>query len=303
MNFSSSLLLLLLASSACFSSIACEGPEDIGGSILDVDEQPVDVAEDPEPVPEPIPEPQPDPIVEPTPVIEIQPPLPVVATEAPTSEEDNYVTPKPSHEIPIWNDMLDALIADTIAQHHDEIVPYHLEEQRVGFWRKIGPLNVTGEAGFTENTLDGLVNVVRLGDARLGKTKWGNIEMQLGLRVGPLELNTKAYARFLGIGPKISVQAGVTHADARAVLHFNHRTEEIAVKSFKVEELLGLRFKLTKAPGFVTPFVANQIIRGGLAVFTPAIRRAVTRVGGIFLDRLITDSEFVKDVMKQADKL
>lgn len=223
-----------------------------------------------------------------------------VATEI--GDADDVVV-GPTHSSEIFNKRLDEIIKNKIAEHHDEIVPYNLSDQRTGFWRKIGPLNMTGEAGFVDNKLYGLVNVMRLEDAYLGRTKWGNVEMSFGLRVGPLELTTRGFARFLGIGPRVAYKINVVQVDTTAVLHFNNRTDKVAVKSFKVSEILGLSFKITKAPGFVTPFVANQIINGGISVFKPLIKTAVTKTGGVLLERLIEDSDFVKDVMLEADMI
>ena len=213
------------------------------------------------------------------------------------------VTRVPVAADPRFNERLDQIIHQTIADRHDELVPYHIDDQRVAFWRKIGPINITGEAGFVHNELDGLVNVRRIGDAYLGRTKWGNAELSLSLRIGPIDLKTQAYARFLGIGPRIEVEVDVAHVDIHAVLHLSHHTEEIAVKDFNVDQLLGLRFRITRAPGFVTPFVANQIIRGGIHVFAPVIRTAATKAGRTILQEMITDSQFVKDVMHEADRV
>lgn len=209
----------------------------------------------------------------------------------------------PTHTSELFNDRLDQIIRETIGKHRSEIVPYNLQDQRTGFWRKIGPLNITGEAGFINNSLHGLVNVRRIEDAYLGKTKWGNVQMTLNLEIGPLDLQTVGYAKFMNIGPRVSYKISVVHVDLSAVLHFNHRTEEVAVKSFNVNDILGLSFKITRAPGFVTPFVANQIINGGITIFKPLIRTAVTRTGHIVLDRIINDSDFVKDVMLEAERM
>ena len=164
-------------------------------------------------------------------------------SKKPPSDIREDVTLAPPKPTKIFNDRLDEIIKETINRHHDEIVPYRLPNQTVGFWRKIGPVNVSGEAGFLNNELTGLMNVRRINDAKLGKTKWGNVEMSLDLDIGPIQVVTDGYAKFLGVGPRVKYQVSVIHVTASSVLHMNHITNQVAVKSFKVGEILGLDFK------------------------------------------------------------
>lgn len=234
------------------------------------------------------------------PAVTVDPEAEPDVPEEELAEED--MTVAPPRPAPTFNERIDEIIRDSIQKHHPELVPYKMQDQKIGFWRKIGPLNLTGEAGFIDNQMDGLVNIRRADDASLTRTKWGNAEMKLSLAIGPIEVRTNGYAKFMGIGPHVSYRIAVAHVTASALLHFNNKTTEVAVKSFDVKEILGLKFQITRAPGFVTPFVANQLIRGGISVFTPLIKKAVTRTGRIVLDSMVRDNEFVMEVMMEADR-
>jgi hypothetical protein len=116
----------------------------------------------------------------------------------------------------------------------------------------------------------------------------------------PLELQNEGHAKFLGIGPRIASKVSLAHADGKAVLIYNHKVEQVTVESFDVSEIVGLKFKILRSPGFVTPFVATQIVNGALAVFNPIIKAGVTRAGNTILDHMLRDSDFVKDLMTEA---
>ena len=223
------------------------------------------------------------------------------------ADEDHAEDPVegPRHSSALLNERLDQIIRYTIAKNHDKIVPYKIRDQKIDFWFKVGTFNMTGEAGFMNNTLDGLVNVRRVDDAYLGRTKGGNVEMHLSLQVGPLQLITSGFVRFQDMisHPQILYNITADHVDAGAVLHFNGQTEKVAVKSLTVDEILGLSFKIFKSPGFIPRYAVTQIINGGIAIFNPLIRTAVTHTAAVVLDRLIMDSEFVKDVMLEAEKM
>ena len=201
---------------------------------------------------------------------------------------------------PLFNDRLDEVIRDTIEKHKDEISPYRVADQKVGFSQKIGPISVTGEAGFTNNSVQGLTNIRRVHDAYLETLPSKDVKLTLNLAIGPVELLTDGHVKFMGIGPRISYKVDLAHANGKAVLLYNHKVEEVTVESFEVNDLIGLNFRILKSPGFVTPFITSQIVNGAMAVFNPVIKAGVTRAGSTILDYMVRDSELVKDLMTEA---
>lgn len=207
-------------------------------------------------------------------------------------------TPGPTSEL--FNERLDQVIAETIAKHRAEISPLIIPDQTVGFYRKIGPLNVTGTVGFTNNSLHGLDKIRRINDAFLRKTKNQDALLTLNLETGPMEVTSDAHAKFMGIGPRISTTMVMKHAHGKATLLYKHKTEEVSFKSFEVDEIVGLRLRILKAPGFVTPFVVKQIVNGALALFNPLVKAGVESAGKELLERMVKENELVKDILTEA---
>jgi hypothetical protein len=200
-----------------------------------------------------------------------------------------------------FNDRLDEIIKDTIKNHRSEINPLVLNDQFFYFNKTFGvgllEKNVTGKAGLTNITLEGLENIRRIGNASLAKTKYGNTEMRLNLALGPLHLTMEGIASLLGLGAKMAAEGNVAHVDGKAILHYYPSREEIYVKSFTLGNLNGLNFKIIKSPLFFTPFIVNQFLRVSLATFNPLIKSAAERVGSRILSQAIRESDFVKDIM------
>lgn len=207
-------------------------------------------------------------------------------------------TPQPTSYL--FNERLDQVIKDTIANHSAEISPLKIEDQTVSFYRKIGPLNITGTVGFTNNSLRGLDSIRRINDAFLAKTAGQDARLTLHLETAGLEMTSDAHAKFMGIGPRISTTLVMKHAHGTATLLYKHKTEEVTVQSFVVDEIVGLRLRILKAPGFVTPFVAKQIINRALAVFNPLVKAGVTTAGRTLLDNMVRENELVKDILTEA---
>lgn len=213
-------------------------------------------------------------------------------------EGTNFTTPRPTSSL--FNERLDQVIAETLEKYKDEISPLDLGNQTVSFWRKIGPLNLTGTVGFTDNSLTGLTSIRRIHDSFLNKTADHDARLTLQLETGRLEMSSNAHAMFMGIGPRISTKLEMSHAHGKAILLFKHKTEEVTVESFVVDEIVGLRLRILKAPGFVTPFVAKQIINGALSVFNPLVKSGVTRAGRTLLEHMVKENELVKDILTEA---
>ena len=191
---------------------------------------------------------------------------------------------------------LKTAIADQISKLGSRIDPLVLDDQTSGFIRKVGPFNVTGKIGLQNLKLTGLKDIRVLQDAFRKKTKFGNTELHLVIGVGPLNLEGRGVASFMGLGPKVGFQGRLAHIDASAVLSYHPPLEQVFVKSFEVGELAGLKFKLL-GPGYVTPFFANQFIKAALATLNPLIKSTVERQGRNVLERSVKDSDFVKTVI------
>ena len=220
------------------------------------------------------------------------------------STSDDHAVEKPvpaTQQHPDFNDRLDAIIKDTIKKHMNEIDPLALDERMLSFNKTIGvgilERNVTGKAGFTNITLDGLMNIRRIGNAYLARTKYGNIEMNIKLALGPLNLKMDGIASLLGFGAKMKAEGKLTHVDGAAVLHFYPPKEEIYVKNFTLGNLNGLSIKITKSPLFFTPFIVNQVVRASIATFNPVIKTAAEKAGSRILADVVKESTFLKDIM------
>jgi len=203
----------------------------------------------------------------------------------------------------LFNDRLDEVIRDTLAKHESDISPYRVADQVVTFHQEIGSRNMTGVVGFTDVHIDGLTSIRRINHAHLERLGPGeDVLLTIHLETGRLEVKSITRAKFLGIGPRINSKLTLAHANGKAVLRYKHRTEEVIVdRSFHVGDITGLKFKIKKAPGFVTPAVATQIANGALTIFNPIIKSAVTKAGNTILDHMVKDSAFVKDLMNEAN--
>jgi len=233
----------------------------------------------------------------------IEPKRPVGSADADGKDGDTVV---PNTEQPTsnkFNEQLEKIIADTIRKHRETLEPFKIAPYRNHFLRKVGFITFSGESVFNETAIAGLSTLKRSGQSSLVKTKYGNSELRVQLSIGPLNFRTVHRAALMGMRGQTELTGRLEKVDAHAVIHYHPPTQEIFLKSFKLNELNDLKVDI-KAPTIVglSNRLLTMITNASIRLWKPVIRVATERAGARIIAMAIRESEFLKDILVEVQK-
>jgi len=173
------------------------------------------------------------------------------------------------------NAFVDQVLNAVKAKYNQTLDPLHIPDKVVSFKKKVGILNIHGEAKLSEGTITGLSHLYRSGDSSMGTE---NSHFVAHLRFGDqnIHLHYKGEASFMDLHTHLTLESQIGDIDVKAVIGLDSSGKP-SITSFEIDELKHVKLDVhTPIPilDHFIDFLGEEFIK----VFNPVARNLVSKI-------------------------